>query len=194
NAIFDQRFGALITANRNGLPCGNGEQTAESQATWSEPIGQSYQPPSVIDMHAYVCLADDGTEGNPFGWGSCRIDKNGGLYARTEAIATFNDLLALERARGWPSTTRLVIGETHSPTSNTTGQVLGGFVSNPMQLPETCESAAANTPRAMVVGIRQSSLNNSQGGVVIRPFNVTGDSCYDVPAQVISNGYDITQK
>jgi hypothetical protein len=106
-----------------------------------------YHPqPTIVDVHVYPCVA-----GSPI----CP-STDSAAQVQNEAQIDFHDLGHFWPLLGLPSTTPLVVGETHSNTNSGTGQ--------------TCEGAPSDAPGLTVAGYKQSSFPASGLSIVFRPW------------------------
>jgi hypothetical protein len=121
--------------------------------------------PTVVDVHIYPCVA-----GSPV----CQPD-DANAMVQNEAALDFSDLLTYFQLLNLPSTTPLVLGETHSSTRN--GQT-------------TCEGAPPNAPAETVAGFNHSIFHGNGLSVVFRPWMQmqapVGD-CFTYPSNQLVN-------
>jgi hypothetical protein len=182
SALNGQEFGTPPTTSSQGFLCANGSISGPVTL-----MNNGYQSlPNVVLHDVYPCLYDSNNH--------CAHDSASIAATRTEALKTFDDLhdFIYNNMPG----AKMIILETHSPTSKTEGAILGGPKPDwgGLSIPYTCEGNPAGDSRATFLGLLQSNLNGNPGGTILNPFNQNSDSCYPMPAEINSHGYILVQQ
>ena len=183
-ALSGFSFGSLDSNTTvGGMPCFDGTASTDLAAL---PANYAGSLPNLVILDEYACL--NASPAN----GACAQAPQLMADTRTEAITSFSAIQSYVNS-AMPGA-KILIQETHSPTSQTNGLVQGFAYNNPIpSVAYTCENDPAATATPTLLGMLQSTANGNPGGTIIEPFYNSGDPCYAFPA-AISPTYSLTQR
>ncbi len=144
---------------QGNLVCDNGAGTYPFDMFQMPTYGTQ---PNILDVHLRPCV---GTSPS-----SCRLD-DAGAAVQAEAKIDFSDIVHYTAL--FPSTSTVVLGETHSNTQDAQGA----------QAAATCEGGPLNAPAETVAGYNQSTLAGRS--VVFRPWmqlQSPSGNCFTYPS------------